>query len=156
MIEKSCCFTGHRMIPTEYRKNISEQLRRYISILAENGITKFIAGGALGFDTLAALEVIELKNTVYPELELVLALPCRDQKKFWQNSDKAEYDRIVSNATDVVYLSEKYTRYCMHVRNKYMVDNSDYCIAYLIKDTGGTASTVDYAKKKGKNIIYIT
>lgn len=155
MIDKSCCFTGHRKIPSENRKDIFIQLKHHISILAENGVTRFIAGGALGFDTLAAMAVIELRKSTYPEIELILALPCRDQKKFWQKSDKTEYDRVVANATEVIYLGEEYTRYCMHVRNKYMVDNSLYCIAYLTKETGGTASTVNYAKKKDKNIIYI-
>ena len=34
-----------------------------------------------------------------------------------------------------------------------MVDHADKVIAYLKKDTGGTASTVRYAEKKGIDVI---
>ena len=36
-----------------------------------------------------------------------------------------------------------------------MVDNSTYCICYLVSQTGGTAHTVDYARKHNLNIINI-
>lgn len=43
----------------------------------------------------------------------------------------------------------------MFRRNRYLVDNSSICIAYLTKNKGGTAYTVDYAKKLGVTVINI-
>ena len=38
------------------------------------------AGGALGFDTLAAQTVLDMKKE-YPQLRLILVLPCEDQTR---------------------------------------------------------------------------
>ena len=34
-----------------------------------------------------------------------------------------------------------------------MVDNSSVCVCYLNRESGGTAYTVDYARKNGLEII---
>lgn len=53
------------------------RVRDGILYLSENmGITTFYAGGALGFDSLAAEAVIEQKKT-NPWLQLVIVVPCR-------------------------------------------------------------------------------
>ena len=41
----------------------------------------------------------------------------------------------------------------MMVRNRYMVDRSSLCLCYLRKASGGTKSTVDYAKKAGLQLL---
>jgi len=41
----------------------------------------------------------------------------------------------------------------MHKRNRHLVDNSSVCVCYLNKENGGTAYTVDYAGKKGLELI---
>jgi len=51
---KTCCFTGHRRIPPEQYHWIAARLRKEIIQLIEGGINCFCAGGALGFDTIAA------------------------------------------------------------------------------------------------------
>lgn len=155
MIEKSCCFTGHRRLPPEHLQSITKQLNSYITELIDSGVRRFIAGGALGFDTLAANEVLKLKSTYCPEIRLVLALPCRNQDRYWTPLDKVEYARILECADEVIYVSEKYTPYCMHARNRYMVDNAAHCIAYLNQASGGTAYTVNYARQSGREVKII-
>ena len=49
----------------------------------------------------------------------------------------------------------KYTRGCMHKRNRHLVDNSSACISYLTENKGGTFYTVNYAKSKGVEVINI-
>lgn len=41
----------------------------------------------------------------------------------------------------------------MFKRNRHLVDNSSVCICYQTKETGGTAYTVEYARKHGLRII---
>lgn len=48
--EKTCCFTGHRIIPHEEIGRLQFALQSQISALAEKGVTIFYCGGALGFD----------------------------------------------------------------------------------------------------------
>lgn len=41
----------------------------------------------------------------------------------------------------------------MHKRNRHLVDHSGVCVAYLTESRGGTAYTVDYARKNGVPVI---
>lgn len=150
----TCCFTGHRHIPLSKRKAVVQRLKTELSALINNGYQFFMAGGALGFDTLAALTVLELKKE-YGYIRLILVLPCENQTRGWNETDKQTYEYIKSRADNVVYTSREYCRGCMHKRNRHLVDNSSICICYLTEDTGGTAYTVNYAKSKGLTIINI-
>ena len=152
MKEKTCCFTGHRDIPLLQLPIIKSKLEKTIIEYIEKGYCYFGAGGALGFDTLAAQTVLKLKET-YPQIKLILVLPCLTQTRGWKEADVKEYERIKSLADKVVYTSQEYTRGCMFKRNRHLVDFSSLCIAYLTKDEGGTAYTVKYAKQSGLNII---
>lgn len=133
---------------------ISDKTEEIVVNLIENGYLFFGAGGALGFDTLAAFTVLKLKER-YPNIRLILVLPCRSQTKGWLNEDIRIYENIKEQADKVVYTSEEYTKGCMHKRNRHLVENSSACIAYMIKNNGGTAYTVDYARKNGLTVFNI-
>lgn len=152
MKEKTCCFTGHRDIPPHEREKIKALLMFTIEKLIERGVVFFGSGGALGFDTLAAQVVLELKQK-YPQIKLIMVYPCKDQTAFWNDSDIAEYNRIKLASDKIVYTSEKYDKSCMFKRNRHLVNHSGYCVCYLTKQTGGTAYTVKYAKDNGLAII---
>ena len=150
--EKTCCFTGHRQIPKSEIGNIKEKLKQVILGLYREGVVYFGNGGALGFDTLAAQCVLDLRK-IYPQIKLIMVLPCKEQSDKWNEKDKAAYSKILYQADKVTYASEHYTRYCMHIRNRHLVDNSGYCICYLNKNTGGTSYTVSYATKMNLKTI---
>lgn len=151
---KSCCFTGHRAIPDKYADSIIEQLEDVIEKLISSGVYEFYCGGAVGFDTIAAIILIKYK-TINPKLRLILSLPCVDQDKNFSKTEKAVYRFIKSEADEIIYTEQSYSRGCMHKRNRYLVDNSDICVCYLKKRSGGTAYTVKYAQEQNKKIIYI-
>lgn len=140
---QTCCFTGHRNI-TGSVFILKLRLRRAIISLIKKGVIYFGSGGAIGFDTLAALTVLELKKH-YPQIKLIMILPCRNQELKWSEKDKKQYYNILERCDKKTYVSEHYYRGCMHKRNRYLVDNSRYCIAYLNQGTGGTFYTVNYA-----------
>ena len=150
---KSCCFTGHREIlaadlPTLGRR-VSDEVRR----MASMGVINFIAGGARGFDTLAAEAVLALRASELPQIKLLLAIPCPDQTRGWRAEDVLRYERVFGACDRAVLISQSYTRGCMHTRNRFMVDRSAFVIAYLNETAGGTAYTVDYARRKGRKIV---
>lgn len=150
----SCCFTGHRNLPAEKTDTIQHTLECLIRELCEKGCREFISGGAVGFDTLAAVTVLKLKK-VFPDIALVMALPCRDQHIRWGRTDRLHYEELLSRADKIVYMTESYVTGCMHLRNKYMVDNSKLCIAYFKNKGGGTEYTVNYANEKGHRVVNI-
>ena len=152
--DETCCFTGHRVIGSNDAQTVRGNLRQAIRMLYREGIRCFISGGAIGFDTEAAAAVVEARRTI-PEIRLVLALPCRDQDKLWNASQKAEYSKILAEADEVVYVSEEYTGECMRKRNRFMVDNSCAVLTYIQRPFGGTAYTVNYALDSGRRVINI-
>lgn len=148
-----CCFTGHRRLSPRETKYAVAELRRTIRALAAEGYTVFRSGGALGFDTIAALVVLDLRDELGIELEVYI--PCRDQDKMWTEKEKQYYKYIVSAADRSYCLSEYYTSSCMYARNRRMVDGSDCCVAFCTKNSGGTAYTVAYALKNDVKLINI-
>ena len=150
--EQTCCFTGHRELPVWGREELAAKLEDTITGLIDRGIRFYGAGGARGWDTLAAQTVLRLKGR-YPHIKLILVFPCRTQTRGWPAADVQEYERIKALADKVVYTSQAYTRGCMHKRNRHLVDNSSVCVCYLNRESGGTAYTVDYAKQQGLEII---
>ena len=154
MKEKTCCFTGHRDIPSGANQRIFTKTEEVVESLIKKGYLYFGAGGALGFDTIAAFAVLKLKEP-YPDVRLILVLPCLAQTRGWSREDVEIYEDIKSKADKVVYTSQEYTRGCMHKRNRHLVDNSSACIAYLTESKGGTAYTVDYAEKHGLTVFNI-
>jgi len=114
MKEKTTCFTGHRNIPVSEYPQIQKRLADEILNLIHQGVDCFYAGGARGFDTMAALAVLNLKKE-FPHIRLILALPCKNQTKGWCEENKKTYSLILENADEAVYTSENYHRVCMQI-----------------------------------------
>ena len=152
MKEKTCCFTGHRELPEEQLPQLKQALFKVIVRLASQGVTRFACGGALGFDTLAAQMVLMVKEA-FPQIELLLILPCKTQEKYWPKEDQEIYREILARADRVVFVSETYTQGCMQKRNRLLVEGSSVCVCYCTKKQGGTFYTVRYARQKGLNLI---
>ncbi len=148
----TCSFTGHRQIFHIHSEALPKALERVILQLYDSGYRWFQSGGALGFDLFAAESVLRLRERL-PELHLRMILPCRDQAKRWGAADRTRYENIVNLADEVVCLQESYTQFCMHERNRELVDTASVIVAYLMREHGGTAYTVKYADSKCKKII---
>ena len=153
MREKPGCFTGHRQIPEKDYALIEEKLEQTIVKLYNNGIIRYCAGGALGFDTLAAETVLRLRDGSLPNLRLILVLPCLNQTKGWKAEDVVRYEETKRRANKVKYVSQEYTPGCMYKRNRHLVDGSSVCVCYQTQFRGGTAYTVNYARTHGLAII---
>lgn len=154
MKDKTCCFTGHRIIPQEQYKAIFRKTKLAVKKLIRQGYLYFCTGGALGFDTIAALAVLKLKKQ-YSDIRLIIVAPCISQAKYWNEEEKRLYEDIKTKADKIIYTSLKYTAGCMHKRNRYLVDNSSACICYLTENSGGTFYTAGYAQEKGLKIINV-
>ena len=154
MMDKICAFTGHRQIEKSHEKNISALILRAIEYAYGEGCRIFITGGALGFDTSAAREVIRFRMS-HPDMTLRLALPCNDQDKSWNDSQRERYLHTLREADEIVYVSEEYTEDCMKRRNEYLATNADILIAYVKRTRSGAAQTVRMAEKLSKKVYNI-
>ena len=152
---KTVVFTGHRHIPNEEYDLINTLLTQEVIRQIENGADVFRAGGALGFDTMAALCVLALQRN-YPHIRLELVLPCPTQTQGWTRSQKQLYDQILLHASSYTYLSQTYYPGLLQMRNRALVEGSDVCLAYLCNSHGGgTAFTAALALKKGLEFVNI-
>lgn len=146
--DQTCCFTGHRILPANAATAILRKLDSILLPLIERGVLVFWLGGALGFDTLAAEHLLKLKQQ-YPQIVIYLALPFEEYRNRWSETQKSRAANIDAQADQIVYCSHTPSKGAFLQRNRYMVDQSRYCIAYCNRSAGGTANTLRYAQQKG-------
>ena len=148
----TCCFTGHRTLSVAERARLTLQLHRAVGrMIVRKGVQRFVCGGARGFDLLAARTVLQMRR-IHPQVRLVMALPCPDQTRRWDAADVRLYKAVLEAADEVHTLAPAYTDDCMLARNRFMVEQSAFCIAYCKRWQGGTAYTVRYAHKQGVRV----
>ena len=155
-------FTGYRpnKLPfAEDKKDelyvaFREKLRKVIDRLIERGYTDFISGVAMGFDTWAAEEIIDIKSE-NREVHLECAIPFPKQAEQWGFFDRLRYKKILKKADINTTLCDHYQSNAYFIRNEYMVDKADVVVCCFDGQSGGTAKTVAYAKKKDKIVIQI-
>lgn len=146
-----CAFTGHRDMTSREMDEILPALTFAIEQLLEKGVTAFLVGGAIGFDTLAAIQLLNLRQ-IHPQIRLYLAIPCRGQDDRWNNTQKSLYARIRRDADGEFILAEHYFRGCMQKRNAFMIEHSAHLIAYVKRANGGSAQTLALALRRGRSV----
>ena len=150
-----CCFTGHRNIHQSDELKIGAQVRKQVLTLIEKGVTTFYVGGAVGFDMLAAESLIHLREEENIDLRIVSALPFPEWRDKWSKSEKRRQDIIMEKSDEVFFVANRYSREAYLTRDRKMVDESAYCIAYCTRRSGGTAYTIRYAQKKGLRVVNV-
>ena len=83
-----------------------------------------------------------------------MVLPCFDQSERWKTADKQALKHLIANADKVKYVSEQpYFDGCMEKRNRYLVENSGVCVAYMKHERSGTSQTIRFARERGLTVI---
>lgn len=157
-LERGCFFTGHRRLPAHCKPMLVQKLRSTVSYLYAHGVTDFYAGGAIGFDTLAATAIIDLRRE-HTGMRLFLELPFLNQTDNWKEDEKRIYDFIVSQADGIHYACAETVhtasrcRTLLLTRNRTMVDKCLHGIVYYSGIHGGTEYTVRYAEKMNRELV---
>lgn len=152
-ITEIAAFTGHRSIDSSKIEEVRENVRREIKALYLKGVRIYLCGMALGFDMLAAEEVIVLKEKL-PSLKLIAVIPFPEQHNRWRWNEKERYKNILAQADDSVLISQKYYDGCYLKRNDYLIGHANNMLAYYNGNPkGGTFYTVRKSRKTGRNVI---
>ncbi|HEY9702940.1 MAG TPA: SLOG family protein, partial [Allocoleopsis sp.] len=135
--------TGHRQINNEVvLKGIKLLMNRI------NNVEYYLCGMALGSDQIFA-EYLISQNLSWSAI-----LPCSNQHDKWSISQQKHYLYLLKFAHNIITLSEQYSQEVMHLRNDYMINHSNICLAiYDNRNHGGTANTVKKAMNKGLRTI---
>ena len=160
---RTCAFTGHRpkKLPWRYDESdpacilLKEMLAEKIKALADRGVEHFLSGGADGVDLYAAEAVLALREQ-NPTIKLHCILPYRAQADQWPAASKQKYHAVLERADVIAYVSQTYHKDCMLERNRFMTDFAAVLLAvYNGERRGGTAATVRYAKRHGRELFII-
>lgn len=71
----------------------------------------------------------------------------------WHQDQQDRFEEMLSHYDKVIYKEKTGSREAYLSRNRHLVDNSAYCIAYCTRNYGGTAYTVRYAMKNGVTVL---
>ena len=148
--------TGHRPNKLNYEYNgegevsswIKERIKQKLYTIEADTC---ISGMALGVDMLFAECAIDLK------LDLIAAIPCRNQEKVWPQLSQNRYNQILNydRCQKVLVNDVEYQPWVMQKRNEWMVDNCNVLLAVWDGSSGGTKNCIDYAHKVNKSILHI-
>lgn len=146
---KRCCFTGHR----PEKLGVSEAdavtvLRAAIREAYDSGYRTFMSGMARGIDIWAAELVLKARE-VHPDIHLICALPHPDFEIRWKQEWQRRYAAILAEADLVKTICPAFSMSAYQKRNEWMVDHSGLLLAFYNGAPGGTANTIQYARKRG-------
>lgn len=147
---KTACFTGHRNLDCDL-EDLKSRLYNVLERAIVNAkITEFYNGGAIGWDTLTAQTVLQLREK-YSHIKLHMILPCHpeNQSYKWSENQKQIYFSILKQANSVEQIANHYFTGCMKQRNARLVELSDCCFCYWNGNMkSGTVQTIRMAQKK--------
>ena len=108
----------------------------------------------MGTDIWAEEIVLERKK-VNKDLHLICALPHPNFESRRSLAEKMRFNKIIKKAYIAKEINDHYFTGCYQVRNEWMVGQSNLVIAVFNGQKSGTKNTVDYAKRKGVNVINV-
>ena len=133
-------FCGHREVAD--REAVERWLQAVCSELIAHGADEFYLGGYGGFDQLCASVLRKLKRT-HPQIRLILILPYLNSSMLTDGYDNTLYPPLESVPR----------RFAISRRNEWMVRECSTVVAYVTHSWGGAAKTLEYARRKKKNIL---
>lgn len=136
----ACTFFGHRDCPV----TIKPRLRGVVVDLIENhGVDMFYVGRQGAYDAMVRSVLKELVQ-IYPHIQYAVVLECMPQKR----DPLDDYsDTLLPEGIETVH-----PRFAISWRNRWMLQKSEYVVAYVTHSWGGAAQFVKMAENQNKII----
>lgn len=137
-----CSFCGHSTFDICYKKRLISVIEELIT---EHNVNCFFVGNNGEYDRCVASALNEMKKR-FPHIQCYIVLA-------YMPGRAGEFSR---NSLPTIYpagLETVHPRYAITHRNRWMVNQSDYIVAYITHDYGGAWQTFRYAKSKKVQII---
>ena len=158
--QSACCFTGHRpaKLPWKYNEEdsrcmaLKRRMMDTVEAAYEEGYRHFICGMAMGCDLYFCECALALREK-YSDVTVEAAIPCPTQADTWPAAQRQRYAALLAACDFETLVSERYTSTCMQRRDRYMVDHASLLIAAFDGSAGGTRYTVEYAMRRGLDIV---
>ncbi len=141
---------------------IKKAIKKRLVPMIEDGLEWIIISGQLGTELWAAEVIFELQ-VQFPELRLAVLTPHLDQESKWNDTNKEQYERILSQADYVDSITKRPYENPgqLKVKNHYIVKKSDALLVFYDDEKKGSPYfMVQEAQKKIEqsdyHIFYIT
>lgn len=147
----TCCFAGHREVPSYLWEEVIAAVEKLIET---SDCINFYSGCMGDFDKLCEQVVREVKKR-HPEksIRLCWVLPS------YHYVPNQSYKRYLDSLFDDIFVCEAsdgaHYKAMIGKRNRWMVEQSEFMIAYVMNESGGAYSSLKYAQKRNLNIIRI-
>lgn len=147
MQKKTCFFIGHREAPDSLLPTLIDEVERHIT---EYGVNSFVVGHYGRFDALAGQAVIEAKKR-HPGVLLFMLLPYHPYDR--PTTPPEGYD----NTFYPFGMERVPKRAAIPKANRYMVDHSDFLIAYVWHTASNSRKILDAAlNRQARGLIRVT
>ena len=141
----TCSFFGHKDAPSNIYPTLVETINELIT---NHEINSFLVGNQGSFDSMVLRALRQLKQE-HPHISYNVVLA-------YMPTEKQEYDPYEFGETMIPEgLETVHPRYAISWRNKWMVNESEYVVAYVKHSWGGAAKYLELAQKKNKTIVNI-
>ena len=140
-------FFGH----SEFLKT-EECAQRMLELLGErvgDHPAEMYLGGYGNYDDFA-YECCKRYKKMHPHISLVLVTP------YLTDSYQRNHLKLQEKRYDCVLypgIEDKPKKYAITYRNRYMIEQADFVIAYISHNFGGAYTAYRYAKRKGKTVF---
>lgn len=142
----NCFFIGHRDTKDNLLPELIAEIERHIAVY---GVTEFIVGRYGSFDALASKAVKTVKER-HPEVLLTCLLPYHPGERPIKLPDYFD-------GSFYPPLQGVPRRFAIVRANQYMVDHSDFLIAYAWHPASNSRELVEYARKREqRGLIRVT
>ena len=139
----TCTFFGHRYVPQKIEPTLRSTL---IDLIENQGVNLFYVGNHGEFDAMVR-RVLREFSAKYPiRYSVVLAYMPEKHNEF----DSTDYsDTILPEGIETAP-----KRFAITYRNKWMIDQSDFVVTYVVHDAAsGAAQFKRLAERRGKSVV---
>lgn len=136
----ACTFFGHGDCPETKYSNILQAIQ---NLITEKNIITFYVGTQGNFDSLVYRALCNLRAD-FPQIRIYRVLA------YLPKDNSLISDSILLEGIELIH-----PRYAISWRNRWMIEHSDYVIAYITHNYGGAARFVNEAERRGKTIIRV-
>ena len=137
----ACTFFGHRDCSSSIKGKLHKEIER---LICNHGVETFYIGTHGNYDRMAYAALVELRYR-YSHIKVYRVLAYMPKP-----DDTDTFDTIVPEG-----IESAHPRFAIIKRNHWMIDHSDYVIAYVTHTFGGAYQALERAKRKKITVISV-
>ena len=139
-------FFGHHDCPDAIKPKLRESI---VNLIENHTVDRFYVGQQGNFDAIVRSVLRELIS-IYPHITYAVVLERMPLKR--SVVDNQDYsDTILPEGIETVH-----PRFAISWRNRWMIERSDYVVAYVTHSWGGATQFAELAKRQKKVVIQLT